>query len=89
MRGEHAFLHIFAFEQAGGVPVDPTFKVMRPSRADKLVLQMMLEKHQPIVFVWDWQRDGIRMRVARMRNQRVQWSLPQSYWLLHGDRDVG
>jgi hypothetical protein len=89
MRGEHASLHIFAFEQAGGVPVEPTFRVMRPTRADKFVLKMMTEERKPVVFVWDWQHDGIRMRVAKMKNQRVRWSMPQNYWLLHGDRDDG
>ena len=89
MRGEHAFLHIFAFAQAGGVPVDTTFKVTRPSRVDRFILQMMQDERKPIVFVWDWQHDGIRMRVARMRNQQVRWSPPNAYWLLHGERDDG
>lgn len=87
MRGEHAFLHIFATQQAGGVPIEPTFKLMRPSRADKLVLQMMREHRTPVIFVWDWQHDGIRMRIAKMQNRRVHWSLPRAYWLLHGDRE--
>jgi hypothetical protein len=84
---EHASLHIFAFEHAGGVPIDPTFKVMRSSQADQLILKMMQEERKPIVFVWDWQHDGVRMRVAKMKNQRVRWSLPSAYWLLHGARE--
>lgn len=80
-------MHIFAFHQAGGVPIRPHFQVMRRGRVEPHVLRMMQTERRPTVYVWDWQQDGIRMRVAKMRNRRLQWDIPSVYWLLHGDRD--
>ena len=87
MSGERPVLYIFAVAQADGVPVEPTFKRLRPSRVEAHVLTMMREGNKPILFVWDWQHDGVRFRVARIRNKQVRWST-STYWLLHGDREV-
>lgn len=86
MQIEPGLLHIFAFHHENGVPVEPMFRLMEPEQVERFAVKLMRDNQNETVLVYDWQHDGIRMRLARLRDKRrVYWSNPMTYWLLHGD----